>query len=116
MGSGYTDCIYCGESVPSRLYAKHIQKYHKDMIKPLPIYSRAFKILFFFASALYLFGFSLSGANVYGVIDALIPFERVLCAFLAGGCIVEFTISLKKFLRQTGLTIGINKEMKKINV
>lgn len=41
------------------------------------------KFLVFFSAALYLFGFSLAGVNVYGAIDFLIPFERLLCMFLS---------------------------------
>lgn len=109
LGSGYKTCVYCGFEIPSSVYRKHISEYHKDMLNPLPLPSRMFKTLFFFASALYLFGFSLSGVNVFGYMDALIPFERALCAFLAGGCVVEFTISLKKFIRLLGIGITYNK-------
>lgn len=50
-----------------------------------PFFSLSIKTLIFFSSALYLFGFSLSGVNVFGYVDALIPFERSLCLVLSIG-------------------------------
>jgi hypothetical protein len=51
-----------------------------------------------YSSALYLLGFSFNGTNVYGIIDCLIPFERILC-FVNG--VVMFILSgftLKKLI------------------
>jgi len=63
----------------------------------------AFKMLLFllfFGSALYLLGFSFSGANVYGIVDSLIPLERILC-FIFSMCM--FGLAANTFWNATHL-------------
>ena len=57
------------------------------------------RFLFYWACGLYLLGFSLSGVNVHGNVDALIPFERLLCFFLGMGCFWRMLCSAKLFAR-----------------
>jgi len=54
--------------------------------------------LFFWACGLYLLGFSLSGVNVYGIVDALIPFERLVCFVLSVICFWRACYSGKLFV------------------
>lgn len=46
---------------------------------------KAARLTVYFCGALYLYGFSLSGVNVFGHVDWLIPLERVLCFMLSVG-------------------------------
>lgn len=60
------------------------------------IFVAFFKPLMLFASGLYLLSFSFNGVNVLGNIDALIPFERVLCLVLGVALWVWFAFALKE--------------------
>ncbi len=48
------------------------------------------KAIALFIAALYLLGFSFNGVNVIGKIDALIPFERLMCSCVSVALFVWF--------------------------
>jgi hypothetical protein len=50
-----------------------------------------------FAGGLYLFGFGLFGLNRFGVVDALIPYERVGCLILGLAFLCWFAVSMVRF-------------------
>lgn len=54
-----------------------------------------FKAVALFFGALYLLGFSFNGVNVLGAVDALIPFERVMCFIVSCVFWVWFGWSVK---------------------
>lgn len=56
----------------------------------------------FLTASLYLFAFTLSGTNLYGKIDELIPYERVLTLIASGSCFALFLDKLKVVLTQYG--------------
>lgn len=118
MGSGRKTCVYCGEEVPSSVYKRHVNTYHDDMIRPLSVPYRVFKLFFYINCAITLFVLSSTGVNLYGLNDFSAEIMRLFFALLSGGCVVEFTISLKKFIKKTGVRVTIEKkqELKTMNL
>ena len=100
MAKGYTICKYCGDYIPTVMLKNHMNTVHKDVLKPLSVYERTLKTIIFLGAGMYLFGFGLWGTNVYGVIDALIPLERIFCFIFSGYCFSEFAVNFKKLIRQ----------------
>lgn len=56
-----------------------------------------------------LFYLSFSGLNLYNLAPIPAEIMRLFFASLSGGLVVEFTISLKKFIRKTGVSVTIEK-------
>ena len=63
------------------------------------IFVATIKPMGLFAGGLYLFGFGLFGLNRFGVVDALIPYERAGCLILGLAFLSWFVVSLIQLWR-----------------
>ena len=61
------------------------------------VFAAALKPIGLFAGGLYLFGFGLYGLNRFGLVDALIPYERVGCLVLGVAFLAWFALSMVRF-------------------
>lgn len=100
MAKGHTVCQYCGSSVPSSYIKTHIEKDHKDIIKPLASSLRLLKIITLTLTTFSLAYFSYSSPN---------PFVSGFLAFLWGAILVDLVINVKKLLRKYKQGITINQ-------
>ena len=83
------------ENKPSRILSSR----PSSLAHVFSIFIATIKPMGLFAGGLYLLGFGLFGLNRFGLVDALIPYERAGCLLLGLSFLSWFVISLVQLWR-----------------